>query len=573
MTIGERNSRTATITPRLDLDEDEDETENENTDRRRSTQSPEEARDEEAQAKNQDRPVTWSSLPKRNQLIILTVARLSEPLAQTSLQAYMFYQLKSFDPSLPDSTISSQTGILQAAFTGAQFVTAVFWGRLADAESIGRKRVLLIGLLGACISTLGFGFSKSFATAAVFRTLGGMLNSNAGVMRTMISEIVVERKYQSRAFLLLPMCFNVGVIVGPIMGGLMADPISNYPSLFGPGSWLGGADGVSWMVKWPFALPNLVTAVFILCSAAAISLGLEETHEVARSRGDMGIRVGKAISRYLGLSRHSDYQALDGLADPDTPDSFDMELEGRRPASAQRPLNGGNTAPRRRKRLPFRKIWTRNVLLTLVAHIFLNFHTSAFTALCFVFLPTPRAPENHLSFFQFGGGLGMSSSKVGLATAIIGLIGLPIQIFIYPRIQWRLGTLKSFRIFLPFSPLAYLLAPFLVLLPNHPYIIWPALSAVIFLQVVSRTFSLPATVILVNNSVPDRSVLGTLHGVAQSASSASRTLGPLIAGWGLGLGLKHNIVGAVWWSLAIEAFLGWLVTWTIVEGTGFQKAP
>lgn len=143
---------------------------------------------------NDNRPASWSSLPKRNQLIILTIARLSEPLAQTSLQAYMFYQLKSFDPSLPDSTISAQTGILQAAFTGAQFVTAVIWGRLADAESIGRKRVLLIGLLGAGISTLGFGFSKSFAMAAFFRTLGGALNSNAGVMRTMISEIVVEKK-------------------------------------------------------------------------------------------------------------------------------------------------------------------------------------------------------------------------------------------------------------------------------------------------------------------------------------------------------------------------------------------
>ncbi|KAF3480874.1 MFS transporter [Arthroderma uncinatum] len=529
----------------------------------------EHGRDEDEQGREEaDRPVTWSSLPKRNQLIILTVARLSEPLAQTSLQAYMFYQLKSFDPSLPDSTISSQTGILQGAFTGAQFLTAVFWGRLADTELLGRKTVLLIGLFGACISTLGFGFSKSFAAAAFFRTLGGALNSNAGVMRTMLSEIVVEKKYQSRAFLLLPMCFNVGVIIGPIMGGLLADPISNYPSVFGPGSWLGGEKGVSWMVKWPFALPNLATAVFILCSTLAIFLGLEETHEVTRSRRDLGIRIGKSISRYLGFSRHSDYQALDGLADPDMPDSFDMGSTGYSVSTE----NCRKSAPQRRKRLPFRQIWTRNVLLTLVAHTFLNFHTSAFTALCFVFLPTPRAPGSYNGLFHFGGGLGMSSSKVGVATAIIGLVGLPIQIFIYPRVQWRLGTLRSFRIFLPFSPVAYILAPFLVLIPNHPYLVWPALSAVIFLQVVSRTFSLPATVILVNNSVPDRSVLGTLHGVAQSASSASRTLGPLIAGWGLGLGLKHNIVGAIWWSLAIEAFLGWLLTWTIVEGTGLEKS-
>lgn len=143
---------------------------------------------------DQEKPVTWSSLPKKGQLAILTFARLSEPLTQTSLQAYMFYQLKSFDPSLPDSKISAQAGILQGCFTAAQFITAVWWGRLADAEWMGRKRVLLIGLLGTCLSCVGFGFSRSFATAMVFRTLGGILNSNVGVMRTLIAEIIAEKK-------------------------------------------------------------------------------------------------------------------------------------------------------------------------------------------------------------------------------------------------------------------------------------------------------------------------------------------------------------------------------------------
>lgn len=143
----------------------------------------------------EEKPVTWSSLPKKGQLAILTFARLSEPLTQTSLQAYLFYQLKSFDPSLPDSAISAQAGVMQGSFTAAQFLTAVWWGRLADAEWMGRKRVLLIGLLGTCISCLGFGFSRSFTSAIVFRTLGGVLNSNVGVMRTLIAEIIVEKKY------------------------------------------------------------------------------------------------------------------------------------------------------------------------------------------------------------------------------------------------------------------------------------------------------------------------------------------------------------------------------------------
>jgi hypothetical protein len=146
------------------------------------------------QAEDQEKPVTWSSLPNKGQLAILTFARLSEPLTQTSLQAYMFYQLKSFDPSLPDSKISTQAGILQGSFTAAQFITAVWWGRLADAEWMGRKRVLLIGLMGTCLSCIGFGFSRSFVSAMIFRTLGGILNSNVGVMRTLIAEIISEKR-------------------------------------------------------------------------------------------------------------------------------------------------------------------------------------------------------------------------------------------------------------------------------------------------------------------------------------------------------------------------------------------
>jgi hypothetical protein len=170
--------------------------------------------------KDSKKVASWSSLPRKGQLALLTISRLSEPLTQTSLQSYMFYQLKSFDPSLPDSTISAQAGMMQAAFTATQFITAIAWGRAADSERFGRKLVLMIGLMGTMISALGFGFSKSFVTAMFFRSIGGALNGNVGVMRTMISEIIKEKKFQSRAFMVLPMTFNIGVIIGPIMGKL-----------------------------------------------------------------------------------------------------------------------------------------------------------------------------------------------------------------------------------------------------------------------------------------------------------------------------------------------------------------
>jgi len=171
-----------------------------------------------AAAKTKNEPVTWMSLPKKGQLAVLTIARLSEPLSERSLAAYMFFQLRWFNPSQPDSAIASQGGLLTAAFAAAQFLTAVWWGRAADTPWIGRKKVLLVGLTGTAIASIGVGFSKTLWQAFFFRALAGALNGNIGVMRTMLSEIIEEKKYQSRAFLLLPMCFNIGVVIGPILG-------------------------------------------------------------------------------------------------------------------------------------------------------------------------------------------------------------------------------------------------------------------------------------------------------------------------------------------------------------------
>jgi MFS family permease len=158
--------------------------------------------------------VTWASLPHKGQLAILALVRVVDFFQVASLQAYMFHQLKSFDPSLPDSTISFQTGVLQGVFTSAQVVTAIIWGRVADAPWAGRKFVILIGLIGTGLSCVGVGYSKSFAAAAVFRMLGGASNGTVGATRTALAE-TVEKRYHPRAFLLLPLAFNIANILGP----------------------------------------------------------------------------------------------------------------------------------------------------------------------------------------------------------------------------------------------------------------------------------------------------------------------------------------------------------------------
>lgn len=160
-------------------------------------------------------PVTWMSLPRKGQLGLLGLCRVFDFLQIASLQAYMFYQLKSFDETLSDSTVSTQAGILQGAFTAAQFATAIPWGRIADAPWGGRKFVLLTGLIGTGISCTGVAFSTSFVQAVFWRSFGGAINGTVGIIRTMIAENIKERKYQSRAFLILPIGFNIASLFGP----------------------------------------------------------------------------------------------------------------------------------------------------------------------------------------------------------------------------------------------------------------------------------------------------------------------------------------------------------------------
>ncbi|KAH8671409.1 major facilitator superfamily domain-containing protein [Xylariales sp. PMI_506] len=526
--------------------------------------------------KKKKQVASWSELPKKKQLAVITMTRLSEPLVQTSLQSYMFYQLKWFDSSLPDSVISRQAGILHASFTAAQLFTAMMWGRIADSKFAGRKKVVMIGLIGTMISCLGFGFATTWEQALFLRCLGGAMNGNVGVMRTMISEIVQEKKYQSRAFLLLPMTFNIGVIVGPILGGVLSDPAGSYPDLFG---------NVAFFQRFPYALPNLVSAGFLSIAFLGVWLFLEETHDALRDKTDFGrVLASKIGALFRSRSQKIKYTRLhsrDPSADLDIPDPESPVLEMRGGAPAK-------PAHRRRytQTLPFWRIFTRNVCLTFLAHFFLAFHLGTFNSLWFVFLSTPvydPAHPNPPDFvpsppFRFTGGLGLPPRNVGMAMAMLGSIGITMQLFLYPRLSSRFGNIRMWRVCLFLFPLAYTLIPFLSLVPSTTAppsqktgpAVWAALAGVLLIQVTGRTFALPAQTILVNNCTPHPSVLGSVHGMGQSVSSLARTIGPVTGGLLYGLGLSHGLVGGVYWGLACVAICGLLASFFVREGNGHE---
>lgn len=138
--------------------------------------------------------ISWASIPRKGQLAVIVFARLAEPLSERSLTSYLFYQLRWFNPDLDASAIAKQAGYLTAVFAAAQVLTSMWWGHAADSPRLGRKRVLVIGLVGSSMSALGMGFSKSLSAAFFFRFLAGSLNGNIGVLRTMVSEVVADKR-------------------------------------------------------------------------------------------------------------------------------------------------------------------------------------------------------------------------------------------------------------------------------------------------------------------------------------------------------------------------------------------
>ncbi|KAH8656020.1 major facilitator superfamily domain-containing protein [Tricladium varicosporioides] len=515
-------------------------------------------------------PVTWMSLPRKDQLSILFLCRLVDFLQVASLQAYVFYQLKSFNSSLSDSIISTQAGILQGCFTGAQVLTAILWGKVADSASGGRKLVILIGVGGTAVSCLGYGFSTTFWQAVMFRVLGGGINGIVGVIRTMIAEITKEKKYQSRAFLILPMSFNVAGILGPVMGGLLADPVTTMPDVFGP-----DADfGWKWLQIYPYALPSILNFLLLGATTLVVFFFLEETLKEKKGEFDLGIHLKERFSSFvLRRPNMNSYTMLHAaqstmhLPLQTFNDSFDAKI-----------------AAKPSQKLPFSRIWTINVIFTLITVAFFDFHLGgAFGNLWSLFLSTPRTDTNATSRvrtlpFLFKGGLGMRAATVGFATSILGILGMLLQLFLYPPVQARLGTLLSFRAFLVLFPFAYFLAPYLAVLPSSTAsteaasggFIWAGIILVLLLQVTARTFTLPATIILLNNCSPHPSVLGTVHGLGQSTSAAFRTIGPIVGGLWYGAGLEKGVVGAAWWGITAVSAAGCVTAFWVYEGSGHE---
>ncbi|KAF5559101.1 tetracycline resistance TCR1 [Fusarium napiforme] len=510
------------------------------------------------------------------QMFVLACCRICEPIAFMSIFPYIYYMIQDFNITDDSNKISVYAGMVTSAFTLAEFSTGVLWGRLSD--KIGRKPVLLFGLLGTALSVLVFGFAPSLPVALFARALGGLLNGNIGVLQTTVAELVTVKEHQPRAYTIMPMVWCIGSIVGPMIGGALARPCISYPEIF--------ARGTIWD-RYPYLLPNLFSAATVFFGVIIGLLFLDETHAERKSQRDRGREIGDYLASWFGgvascngRGRSPEKQALlDGkqnvqyLSTSVRPGSAhsDEALPAYRsqensPRLAPQPdTQSLNEAPLEPIVVRKSKTFTKPVIMNIISYGILAFHTMTFDQLFPVFLSTKR-PEHpvHDLPFKFTDGFGLETKMIGVIMSVQGLYSLFSNYLIVPPVTRRLGSLRLFRI-LAFSYFAlYLVTPYLVLLPESMRM--PAIYLLVIWKCTFSTMAYPSNAILLANSAPSKQVLGTINGIAASTASLCRALGPTLSGLLYSWGLQTGYSGLAWWFSGLITIVGAYLSSQITEG-------
>jgi MFS family permease len=107
--------------------------------------------------------------------------------------------------------------ILMGAFTAAQLLSAPLWGRFSD--RYGRRPALLVGLTAAGCAYIVFAYATSIWLLLLSRLVQGAGGGTVGVIQAYVADSV-EPENRAKALGWLSAATNVGVAIGPALGGI-----------------------------------------------------------------------------------------------------------------------------------------------------------------------------------------------------------------------------------------------------------------------------------------------------------------------------------------------------------------
>jgi multidrug resistance protein len=111
----------------------------------------------------------------------------------------------------------SQIGLIIAAFSIAQLLSAPVWGRVSD--RYGRRPALLIGLLASAVAYVVFGLADSLWLLFLSRLVQGAGGGTTGVAQAYVAD-TIEPSQRAKALGWLSSATGAAFAIGPLLGSL-----------------------------------------------------------------------------------------------------------------------------------------------------------------------------------------------------------------------------------------------------------------------------------------------------------------------------------------------------------------
>ena len=120
-------------------------------------------------------------------------------------------------------------GVILAIYSAAQLVGAPILGRISD--QVGRRPIIMLGLLGSAAGYLIYGFATSFFWLIVSRAVHGICAATVSTAQAYIAD-TTEESERAHGMGLIGAAFGLGFVLGPGLGGLLGRSGLRLPAFF-----------------------------------------------------------------------------------------------------------------------------------------------------------------------------------------------------------------------------------------------------------------------------------------------------------------------------------------------------
>ncbi|MBT3476354.1 MAG: MFS transporter [Euryarchaeota archaeon] len=196
-------------------------------------------------------------------LFVLFLVTMIDMIGFGIVIPFLTYLVEDLTPEGQTANIGLWVGLLMTSYSAAQFLFSPFWGSVSD--RIGRRPVLMVGLVGNTVFFTLFGLANTLILAFVARFLAGVFNGNIAVARAYIGDVSTPQQLATRMGI-IGAAFGLGFTFGPFIGGELSDPASRW-------SWFESTI----FDTHPYLLPCLVASVLSVFSLLIAIRSLPES--------------------------------------------------------------------------------------------------------------------------------------------------------------------------------------------------------------------------------------------------------------------------------------------------------